>query len=120
MKKYEVAALVLLVLFIISSFSTPLYTLLLSKVYGAKTMGALSLHQHAIISVQALLKLLVNFAIAEWLARQARKDGLSPSIWALFGLLFSVLGAVLYFMFREQRARSAGPAELGGVEKRGG
>jgi len=119
MKKYEVAALVLLVLFIISSISTPLYTMLLGRFYGSEMMGTLSLHQHAIVCVQALLKLLVNFAIAEWLARQARKDGLSPSIWALFGLLFSVLGAILYFMFREQRARSAGPAEIGGVERTG-
>ncbi len=119
MKKYEVAALVLLVLFIVSSFSTPLYTRLLGRFYGPEMMSTLSLHHYAIVWVRTFLKLLVNIAIAEWLARQARRDGLSPSIWALFGLLFSVLGAILYFMFREQRARSVGPAELGGVERTG-
>lgn len=120
MKKYEVVAIVLLVLFIISTISTPLHTLILSRLYGAREMGSLSLHRHTIVSVQTLLKLLVNIAIAVWLGLEAKRDGFSVPVWILFGLFFSVLGAILYFVLRGQMGRSTVAGELGAVEKAGG
>jgi glucan phosphoethanolaminetransferase (alkaline phosphatase superfamily) len=112
MKKYEVAAIVLVVLYIISSIANPLYTMFLAKFYGANVMSTLSLHQYAISSLHAVLKLLVGIAIAVWLGRQAKKDGASPAIWALFGLFFWVLGAILYFVLRSQKDSSSEVGEL--------
>jgi len=105
MKKYEIAAAVLLVLYVLSIVCTPLYTTLLSKFYGGQYFATLRLHHLAIVWVQALVKILVGIAIAVWLGCQAKKDGSSPIIWALFGLVFSVLGAILYFVLRNQADR---------------
>lgn len=117
MRKYEIAAVVLLVLFAISIICTPLYTMVLSRVYGLREeLVSLSLHQRAIVSAQALLRSLVGIAIAVWLGLEARKDGFSVPVWALFGLLFSVLGAILYFVLRGQVSRSTGGDEIGAVE----
>jgi len=120
MKKYEVAAIALLVLFVISTISTGLYTILVSRLYGPDMVGKLSLHQHAMLNVQRLLKLLVSIAVAVWLAREAKRDGFSVPVWALFGLLFSILGAVFYFVLRSQTDHSTEPGELDAVEKAGG
>ncbi len=111
MKKYEVAAMVLVGLYIISSVSNPLYSMLLVRFYGPKVVGTLSLHQHAIVFMQMFLKLLIAIAIAVWLGYQAKKDGASPAIWALFGLFFSVLGAILYFVVRSQKDSSSEAGE---------
>lgn len=111
MKKYEVAAVVLMVLYIITSVSNPLYSMLVARLYGPKVVSTLSFHKHAIVSVQMFLKLLVGIAIAVWLGYQAKKDDASPAIWALFGLLFSVLGAILYFVLRSQKDSSSDVSE---------
>ena len=111
MKKYEAAAMVLIVLYIISSISNPLYSMLVARLYGPKVVGTLSLHQHAIVFMQMFLKLLIAIAIAVWLAYRAKKDGASPAIWALLGLFFSVLGAILYFVVRNQKDSSSEAGE---------
>ena len=111
MKKYEVAAMVLVGLYIISSVSNPLYSMLLVRFYGPKVISTLSFHQHAIASMQVFLKLLIAIAIAVWLGYQAKKDGASPAIWVLFGLFFSVLGAILYFVVRSQKDSSSEAGE---------
>lgn len=120
MKKYEVAAIVLLVLFAITTISTPLHMLILSRLYGAQEMGSLSLHRHAIVSVQMLLRCLVSIAIAVWLGLEAKKDGFSVPVWILFGLFFSVLGAILYFVLRGQISGSTAAGGPGAVEKASG
>ena len=107
MKKYEVVAIVLSILVIISTISTPLYTVVLSRLYGTTMVSSLSIHQHGIVTLQRLVRLLVNIAVAVWLAVQAKRDRCSAPIWCLFGLLFSVVGAILYFVLREQTARAA-------------
>jgi hypothetical protein len=103
MKNLEVLALVLVVLYAVSLISSPLYTVVISRVYGTKQVGQLSMHQHAMLTVWRLLGALVNIAVAVWLGLQAKRDGLPWAIWGLFGLFFSVLGAVLYFVIRGQR-----------------
>jgi ABC-type transport system involved in multi-copper enzyme maturation permease subunit len=111
MKKYEIAAAVLVVLYVISIVCTPLYTTLLSKFYGAKYFSTMNFYQYATVWLQGFIRLLVQIAIAVWLARQAKKDGASPTIWALFGLLFSVLGTILYFVLRNQADRLTQPGK---------
>jgi hypothetical protein len=106
MKKYEIIAIVLVVLYVVTIVSNPLYTILLSKFYGPGTAGSLTLYQYIIASVQALLRLPVAIAVAVWLGYQAKKDGASTPIWTLVGLSFGVLGAILYLVLRGQKDRS--------------
>ncbi|MHC4156335.1 MAG: hypothetical protein ACYST6_15640 [Planctomycetota bacterium] len=107
MKKLEILAFVLVVLYAVSLISSPLYTVVITRVYGSEQVGQLLLHQHAMLTVWRLLMVPVHIAVAVWLGLQAKRDGLSWPIWALFGLFFSVLGAVLYFVIRGQRENSA-------------
>lgn len=107
MKNLEILAVVLIVLYAVSLISSPLYTVVMAKLYGTEQVGQLSLHQHAMLTVWRLLTVFVNIGVAAWLGLQARKDGLSWPIWALFGLFFSVLGAVLYFVIRGQKENAA-------------
>ena len=112
MKKYEVLAIVLMVLYVISYAASPLHVWLMKMFYGPEFVSTLSMYQHVILSLQMVLKLLVHIAIAVWLGRQAAKDGASVSIWVLFGLFFSLLGAILYFVLRSQTDRLSEPKKL--------
>jgi len=107
MKKYEIMAVILVVLYVVSIVSSnPFYHFLLSKLYGPGTAGSLTLYQYIIASVQALLRLSVAIAVAVWLGYQAKKDGASAPIWTIVRLSFGVLGAILYFVLRGQKDRS--------------
>ena len=108
MKKYEIAAVVLVVLYIISCFSNPLYTMFLARIYDLKVVNTLNLQQHALVTVQAFFKLLVGIAIAVWLGRQAKRDKASVAIWTLFGLIFWIYGAILYFVLRSHKDSVSG------------
>jgi uncharacterized BrkB/YihY/UPF0761 family membrane protein len=44
--------------------------------------------------------LAVNIAIAIWLYRTAKQEKRAPWVWAMFGFVFGVSGAILYFVFR--------------------
>ena len=59
------------------------------------------------------VSLSVHIAIAIWLYRVAKREGDAPWVWALFGLIFSVSGAVLFYAVRiyEKMNRQGNPGE---------
>ena len=46
------------------------------------------------------ISLAVNIVIAAWLYRVAKQERLTPWVWAMFGFIFGVLGAILFFSVR--------------------
>jgi hypothetical protein len=44
--------------------------------------------------------LLTRLAVGLWLYYTAQRDGHSPMVWAAFGVVFSLLAAILYFLLR--------------------
>ncbi|HUT30854.1 MAG TPA: hypothetical protein VMX13_13765 [Sedimentisphaerales bacterium] len=105
MKNLEVWALVLVVLYAVSLIASPLYSVVVNPPYGIREMSGLPLY--VVSAVYRLSAVFVNIGVAAWLGLQARKEGLSWPIWALFGLFFSVVGAVLYFVIRGQKENAA-------------
>ena len=97
MKKYQPWAILLAVAYLLSAFPNPLYNIILAQFYGASTFGQMAVHAQLVVAVRAILHLLVSIVVAVWLFRLAKRDGAAPWVWAMFGLFFSVLAAVLYF-----------------------
>jgi hypothetical protein len=57
--------------------------------------------QLAFLSVPVLVfTLLFHIGISVWLYQVSKKEGTTPWVWALFGLVFGILGAILFFAVR--------------------
>lgn len=97
MKKYQPWAIALCAAYLLSSFPNPLYNIILARYYGASVFGQMALHGQIVVAARAILNLLVSVIVAVWLFRLAKRDGAACWVWAMFGLFFSVLAAVLYF-----------------------
>ncbi|MFO8012860.1 MAG: hypothetical protein R6X20_06085 [Phycisphaerae bacterium] len=51
-------------------------------------------------TARLLLMAPVQIAVGVWLFAAARKAGASPWVWLVFGLLFGVVAAVLFYVWR--------------------
>ena len=98
MKKIEKAAISLIVLYLISYFMKIIRGLVLMQ-YAAQQKDTSHIIYMMIPYVVLLLG--VNIAIAIWLYRTSQKEGAStPWVWASFGLIFSIPGAILFYVVR--------------------
>jgi len=98
MKKLEKTALVLIVLYIVSTLFDRVGRIVFSYIRPSDWSAT----QTALLSVPIILiSILVNIAIAIWLYRTSKKEGAAlPWVWAIFGFMFSVPGAILFYAVR--------------------
>ena len=47
-----------------------------------------------------VISLAVHIALAVWLYHVAKREKLTPWVWAMFGFIFGVSGAILFFAVR--------------------
>lgn len=104
MKSIDRAALILIILYLISEFSTPIirrWTLV------NPVLRTLPFYEACFTVITALLSLTLSIGIGIWLIREARRDGRSPWIWFLFGLAFNLLAVIVYLLLPiyEQRKK---------------
>ena len=62
------------------------------------------------MTIRSLISIMVNLAIGIWLFIQARQSNNVPWIWLLFGLIYGLIAAVLFYILRiyeSQRLESA-------------
>jgi hypothetical protein len=98
MKKYDKWLILLIVVWLVCQ--TPVGLLLVDSLYDTRYSMGRHLDEVSILAALRLLRTAVAIGVAVWLARTARRDNLSPWLWATLGLLFSVVAAVLYFVLR--------------------
>ena len=110
MKKLEWLAIVVIVLLISSKFLSFFGTSLISRLYGPEYAGVLTTNIKLIVTIRSLISIMVNLAIGIWLFIQARQSNNVPWIWLLFGLIYGLIAAVLFYILRiyeSQRPESA-------------
>ena len=98
-KKIETLAIILIVLGIISKISSPLMSMLTGLINGAgRQQNSISLEGRTMLTVWIVLSMLVNIGVAVWLFVSSKQDRRSKWIWALFGFVYGLTAAVLYFL----------------------
>lgn len=97
MRRYEWWAIALIVAYVAVTVATPLHALVAGRLFSTPEIGELTQLASVSLLTRTLLGLVINVVVAVWLFRLAKRDHASPWVWAMFGLFFSVLGAVLYF-----------------------
>lgn len=90
----------------------------LSVMAGHGVLGFVSLAGREPWALQVLLDLLVMLALfSTWVARDARKRGLTAWPWILASMTMGSVGALAYLAYREVRSRPAtqGPGPTTGA-----
>jgi len=97
MKRYEKYVLLLAALLILSKF-TPL----VRDLYLARTYGPPDLIPHHIAgtwqSISMWMVALVNAGAAVWLIAESAREAANRWIWGLFGLLFGLIGVIVFYV----------------------
>lgn len=95
MKTIDKAALILIVLALISELARPIVQKL---AYMDPSWPALPHFQVGLGIITGIMSLALGIGIGVWLIREARQDGRSPWIWFLFGFVFNLLAVIVYLL----------------------
>ena len=97
-KNLERLVLVALVLWVASFVADPAILFIATKLGGHKAAMPLTAMDVMPITIKAIIGELVRIGVGIWLFMQAKRDGNSRYLWALFGLVFSLTAVVLYLL----------------------
>ena len=97
MKRYEKFVLLLAALLILSKITS-----LVGDIYLARTYGPSELIPYHIEetwrSISILMIALVNAGAAVWLIAESARQTANRWIWGLFGLLFGLIGVIVFYV----------------------
>ncbi len=97
-KRIEKLAIIAIVLWLASLVLDPILIFLAIRFGGDEAMAAITMSEVMPISLKNLVDVAVHIAVAMWLFKQAKRDGHSPWIWTLFGLVFSIIAVIIYLL----------------------
>ncbi len=100
MKKIEGVAVVLIVLWVLTLFASPILTIAAARIYSIEEYINIQWTHKALIAARSIVSVLVYLGVAIWLFIQAKRDKASPWVWGLFGLIFGISAAILYFLMQ--------------------
>jgi len=100
MKKYEPMIILLCIAYLLAILPNPIFRWLIWRVYEPMQNSYMNLHTTLVLIVQGLIKLVVNIIVAIWLYRIAKSINLSPWLWFMFGLLFSLPALILFYILQ--------------------
>ena len=106
MKKLERLALLLITLLILTNFLSLFGSALIARLYGPAFVNTSNAYLKLTVSVRSLLSIIVNLAVGIWLFIQARQSKSTPWIWLLFGMVYGLIAAVLFFLLRFYESKS--------------
>ena len=99
MKKIEVVAVVLIVFWAFALLSNSIMSIIMLVDLYEPERGS-SIIRMGVFQVLSILHVLVKFGVAIWLFNQAKRDRATSWVWGLFGLIFGISAAILYFLMQ--------------------
>ena len=101
MKKIDSVALILVLLWLVAA-TVPLWLGLYAfpNILSSRQLGVIHPLTRYCALAQAIPTYLVQIGVALWLFVSARRGNETPWVWALFGLTYGVLAAILFFVLR--------------------
>lgn len=100
MKTVEKIAIILIGLWLVTHICNPLFGILAARIYGREEFAHLTQLNWLLVTSQSIVPALVQIGVAVWLFQQARRDSRSRWTWSLFGLVFGISAAFLYFLMQ--------------------
>lgn len=98
MKRYDKLVLLLIVLVAMTKLGWLGRDLFIASYFGTGEITPLQQKELEFFSL--LLPILLNVGAGIWLFVEVRREKANKWIWALFGLVFSLTGVLLYYLVR--------------------
>jgi hypothetical protein len=112
MKRYDKLVLVIVALVLISKFGAIGRDFIVAQIYGVGPIPMETKKTWEFISF--LLSNLINFGVGIWLYIEVQREKLNRWVWAIFGVIFGLMGLAIYYLIRintkipEKSANSSG------------
>ncbi len=97
-KNLEKLAMLVVILWVLTLLPTPLMNYIAVRLYSHAEYMQFNFLRSAYASMSILLGLSVHIGVAIWLFLQARRNGGTPWLWALFGIATGLTAAILYWL----------------------
>jgi hypothetical protein len=97
-KRLEKLAIIAMALWVASLVLDPVLFAIAVALGGTESAMGMSMLDVMPISIKDVVASLVEIGVGIWLFKQAKRDGNSPFVWALFGFVFSITAVVLYLL----------------------
>jgi uncharacterized membrane protein len=97
-KRLEKLAIIAIVLWFASLVLDPILMLLVARLASPESFATVTAIDVMPISIKNIVSILIHIGVAAWLFKQAKRDGNSPWIWTLFGLVFSIIAVIMYLL----------------------
>ena len=97
-KNLEKLAIITIILWFASLVLDPVLMFIVMRFGGTDALTAITMSDVMPLSIKNILDVAVHIAVGIWLFKQTRRDGNSPWIWTLFGLVFSITAVILYLL----------------------
>lgn len=110
MRKLEYLALVIFISLVSTNFLSWFGNTLFVRFYGPTHVGVSNAQLKWITTARSLLSIPVNLAVGIWLSLQAKKSNSTPWIWLLFGLVYGLIAAALFFLVKLHESRGGADA----------
>ena len=99
MKKIEVLVIVVIILWIIGLIPNISSSIML-KIYPPSESNEAISYLKSTALIRSILTVSVQIGIAIWLFFEASKGNESRWVWLLFGLIYGILAAILFYIIR--------------------
>ena len=100
MKGIEKVAIILIILMIVSLIFSTFSNLFVVRIYSRDYLTYINLQTKIVSGIFFIFGMLVRIGVAIWLFFLARRHQAQPWIWCLFGLVFGLIAAVLFYLIR--------------------
>ena len=98
MKTFERFALILVIIFAINLIFGNILGPFIERLFSGSREGILRLHYNLLMTSPLFISYVVNLAMGCWLFVDARNRLRNKWVWSFFGLLFGVLGVIIYLL----------------------
>jgi len=99
-KNVEKFAIVAIVLLILSTVPSPLFNVIIAKLYDRPELAQYNILTYMMAMGTAFSRSLVGIGVGIWLFILARRENATPWIWLLLGLVFGLMAVVLFFLMK--------------------
>ena len=100
MKGIEKVAIILIILTIATIIFSTFSSIFVARIYGPDFLTYMNLQTRIVSGIIFFFGVLVHIGVAIWLVFLARRHQAQPWIWCLFGLVFGLIAAILFYLIR--------------------
>ena len=100
MKSIEKVAIILIILAVVTIFFSTFSNFFIIHIFSSHYITYINMQTRILSGIFLIFGMLVRIGVAIWLFSLAKRHQAQPWIWCLFGLVFGLIAAILFYLIR--------------------